>query len=689
MSEPTRTRTRPSRDAVRAETVWPFYLLRPCVRYAPSSDAVPDAVRSVRRRWQPRTASAWTWDDGTLTLDVMVRPLDQSDGRSPAIFTLAATAVQPARIGMCIVELAFPCRTAPHYVDRTLRMATLRGTTILNDYTPLVVQWTNDGITALELRNWHGFTACRLAWRGTWLRVGVPLDAAALHPRWQFTRGHRSEAAPLTAAGRTWTVRLSLSAHPCGANPETIALGRFPRGREAAFTLTDHCDFDSEDRLRTFLHGDGLGAGWLGRGLRLTKSVFAIAQSPESAPAATLGDARYRALIRELADDGSEIVPHSLSEGGGLKPDAIDEALAALATDWSPRTWIDHGYLPYNYTMGGGTDPEYRLLERLRARGFVALAAGHDIPADAYGSLNMLARPRSDAHSVAEATWLHLRQRRIGVALRYLRVAIRRRLVGPSGYLLDGILLSLASVLKFWGRTRRLSRANWNESWGMAWRRFQAFAQEGPRAMRLPYSRDELLEMAAVAYPERGVPLNQSTADDTLLFTTMEAIHTKDIYTPRALECLIAERGLHIGHSYLLNELPYIAGIFNTGARERRLSPEWLRFVAALSDAANGERLWNPCVSDLLLFMRDVQHVQVVRDTANQSVQLTNWRSAPLSEVTVLLPRETLPDDVRWAEMAPKGWRYWDDWLAVWGDLPAESAIVVRWDSTRQRAKLA
>lgn len=677
-------RHNPSKDAVRVTEACPLYLLRPHIRYA---DRQPRTLARVRRSehtgWTRSAENVWTVGDDTLRIDAAIDEGSREDRSAPRIISLTATAIASARIGFCAVELAFPALTPPNFIDRTLRLRPLRGAESLNDYSPLFLRWKDDQSRSYELRNFQGFSACRLAWRDSWLRVVVLLDAAALHPRWQLKTVHSSAAAPEWRPGQSLTVRLLLADMGGHAEPPPVWLGRYPAGREAAFAVTDHCDFDTKDRLRAFLYGNEPGRGWLGRGLRLTKSVFAVETKPEGLPADTLRDDEYRQLIEALAEDGSEIAPHSLNEWGDLDLKTFEDALARLAAEWSPRIWIDHGYLPYNYAMGGGDDARYRLLDRLASHGFFALAADHDIPTDSYASLNMMASPPSELRAVASAAWCHFRQGRNGIALRYLRGAVKRRLVGPFGYVLDGMLLSVGSVAKFWERTRHFSRENLRQSWGLTWRRLRALARSGPNALRISHTRKELLEVASVVYPERGVPLAQACSDEMLLFTTMEAVHTKDVYTPHALTRLLEERGLHIGHTYLLNELPYIAGVFDQ-SRMPRLSTEWESFVDALANATSAERLWNPTASALLQYMRNVQHVSVLPDLDHEAAVVINRLRRAQRNITILLPRSIHPEHVTWAGAPPIGWRYWSDWLAVWGDLEAGQSARIEWADARR-----
>jgi hypothetical protein len=660
---------------------WPIRLGTPAIGYV-GSTRLAGRRRTKQVAWIQGDEGQWLFADERCCINVA------RDGAVlPCVPDMHAISVsvdilQRTRLRFCILELISPASQQPLFVNRYLRWTHLQGDDRINDYSPLAVRWLSDDGRCYELRTHHGSMSARLRWHDEHLRVRLYLDAAALHPRWLHQRGQQSMAAPTLEMGHRLAVHFTLCRVECDENPIPI-LSRFPAGSEAAFCITDHCDYDATDRLRAFAYGDDRRRGWIGRGLRMTKTVFSTERPVKGGLATSVQDHEYARIIQALSEDGSEIAPHSLHESGELDPATFAAVLASCVRRWSPRTWIDHGFLTYNYNMGGADDPRYRLLDRLRAQGFRLLSASHDTPTDPCASLNLLAPPRSPLRSIATAFWRHLRNGRPLVSMRYVRAMTRRRLVGTVGYLIDGALLSASTAIHAWWRGRDRS---WREALDMACivlRRVRHVFHEGPSAFRIPYARRELLDVGAVVYPERGVPLHQAEADEMLAFVTAEVVHTEDVYSEKSVDRLIDERGLHVGHCYLLNRLSYLAGIFEPGAEPPRLSGAWSAFVDALSDRVHQGRVWNPPIYELAEYMRAMQHVIVVADTPCQVIHISNRLSRPIADVTVLLPRSVSPETVRWGDAPPKGWRTWSDWLSVWGDLSSDSSVAVQWDATR------
>ena len=116
---------------------------------------------------------------------------------------------------------------------------------------------------------------------------------------------------------------------------------RWPSGASAAVVFTDHADRTDPEALRAVLVGDsrpvcraaGPG-GFVGRGLRLTKSFFVRARH------GGLEDPETAALARDLARAGSEIASHSPTAA----PDDREASAPALAKlrRFGAVTWIDH-----------------------------------------------------------------------------------------------------------------------------------------------------------------------------------------------------------------------------------------------------------------------------------------------------------------------------------------------------------
>lgn len=667
----------------------PLYLSTPHVRCTEHLDGESTAteraksISTTKGGWRRGEHGEWSYDYGRLRLTVRIEPRPQSDNSSADVLChLSATALEPVRVERCTFELTSPCTSPPRVIDRFFRWRMVRGTTSINDYSPLIVRWgEGEGVARTEIRSCRGSTACELSWRGRELRLLIHVDAAALHPRWQFIDGNQiSTSAPVWSPGQTISFSLALSTVSKGHEDDPPAVAaRFPAGAEAAFVLTDHCDFDDAALLEKLLHGDGYASGWLGRGLKLTKGVFTLASTPSNrAPAASLQDARYLNLIQQLREDGSEIVPHALNESGSVSLDTYQTALRDFSSKWSPSTWIDHGTaLDYCYTKGGASDERYCLLDRLAENKFSSLWAYHDVPSDPVSSLNLLASPVSDLRSVASHVMRHVWRGELLVALHYLRSIAHRHLRGPLNYVAVRIITELNILMTSW-RSQGATRANLTRAWRGISRSLRVGVTSSQR-LREPHTRRELLDMAAVVYPERAVPLHCVTDNELLLFTTSEVLHVRDVYTMEALERLVGERGLHLGHCYLQNRLPYIAGVFEPGANPPRLRHGWIHFVDSLTALVCAKRLWNPTVAGLVDWIRAMQLVTCI-PAEESKVVITNPLHKKIRDFTLLLPPSISPRNVQWSGSTPGGYRAWEDWLAVWGDLPDNSSTVVQWD---------
>ena len=651
---------------------------------------VLDAPRTARAAgWQRVGPNDWSSSDGGVALRVSLESAaDVPDGQ---LLALSAIAQETVTIRRCAIILRAVCPTPPRYLDRTLRWATLRGSAISNECTPFIVQWHDAGQRRLELRTIRGLPPVRLAWRRGTLELTVELDGTALHPRWSFSgKQPVSTASPARQAQWMSTCTFLLRALGEGANPPAVA-ARFPAAAEAAFTITDHPAFDSREAFEVFLDGQDGRPGWLGRGLRFTKSVFSVESGPMSrTPAPTLQQPEYRQLAERLAADGSEIAPHGVNESGNVDPARFRDALAYLTSRFHPQTWIDHGLsLEYCYSMGGGDHPEYDLLAELRRHGISVLWAYHDVPANAASSLNLLAPRRWDLPSVLLHSSRHLTRGQVLTAAHYMRSALMARVGGALGHALGttfsvmrrSYLMRATSVFgKHWAVVATLAVGATGLYDGIR----RAARRRGETAAE-PFTRGEAIDWGASIYPERAMPFSQVTDDELLLFATVEVLHTRDAYRPAALTRLIGERGLHIGHTYLLNRLPYIAGIFTHAPGSPRLDTGWLDTLDTLSSEVRSGRVWNPTMGELAEWMRAVQCVSVV-PVSDTALEVSNPLDRIMRDFTVLLPNTVAPDDVQWNAARPRGTRSWGDWLCVWGDLPAGGSALVRWDHATVRS---
>jgi hypothetical protein len=166
-----------------------------------------------------------------------------------------------------------------------------------------------------------------------------------------------------------------------GAPLRPVVVERWPAGARAAFVLTDHADRTDPDALRAVLWGSsdpraegGVGAGVVGRGLRVTRTFFVHARQ------GALDDPDVRLLATDLAAAGSEVALHSVTPERDDR-DAVRAGLAAAA-EWRPRTWIDHQ--PYTNceavsSRGAGIEAPFGVRDLLVEGGVSWLWAAGDV----------------------------------------------------------------------------------------------------------------------------------------------------------------------------------------------------------------------------------------------------------------------------------------------------------------------
>jgi hypothetical protein len=158
-----------------------------------------------------------------------------------------------------------------------------------------------------------------------------------------------------------------------------LVVERWPAGARGAVVFTDHADRTDPEALEAVLWGRSgaagvPGRGFLGRGVRLTRSFFvhALAGSLDDPDAAASADA--------LVEEGSEVALHSITEGRE-GPEEVRDGLAAAAR-WAPCTWIDHQ--PYTNceafsAQGWRADGPYGAREPLASGGIRWLWAAGDV----------------------------------------------------------------------------------------------------------------------------------------------------------------------------------------------------------------------------------------------------------------------------------------------------------------------
>lgn len=195
------------------------------------------------------------------------------------------------------------------------------------------------------------------------LAEGTPVDFARLERKRFLGRLSRR-------AGEIVEARATLFALAPGAAPLPVIPERWPAGARAAVVFTDHADRTDPVALRAVMYGSSSagqgGGGFLGHGVKLTKSFFVRARR-----GGLEGDPEALALAKALRAAGSEIASHSIT-GGRDDREAVRVALPVLQA-LGVETWIDHE--PYTNcealsSEGWRTDGRYGIRDLLVLAGF-------------------------------------------------------------------------------------------------------------------------------------------------------------------------------------------------------------------------------------------------------------------------------------------------------------------------------
>lgn len=244
---------------------------------------------------------------------------------------------------------------APEAVDRALRFRPVDGPIRIGRATPVLVS-AGDSLLA----GGRGVVGARISPQGREEARGVEvtlfaddaderpfatysvctdrLDARAQHGQFAALEHKEPHRDAPRRAGEVDRLEARLLDRDPDRRARPVVVERWPGGARGAVVFTDHADRTDAAAVRAILWGSseaarGSGRGFLGRGVRLTRSFFVEAAGGLHDPEAALA-------ADALVDAGSEVALHSITEARD-PVEAVRYGLAA-ASRWSPATWIDH-----------------------------------------------------------------------------------------------------------------------------------------------------------------------------------------------------------------------------------------------------------------------------------------------------------------------------------------------------------
>jgi len=168
---------------------------------------------------------------------------------------------------------------------------------------------------------------------------------------------------------------------------------------------------------------------------------------------------------------------------------------------------------------------------------------------------------------------------------------------------------------------------------------FRNYKKAGNSTVVLPYNNKELLQYSEALFLEERRSVAQYKEGDMLMFSTFETTHVKDIYTKQALNKLIKEYGLHIGHTYILNDLSYLNNIFTERKGIKTLSKEWIDFTKSLSEYVKNKEIWNPTMGEFVNHLISILNINITY-TSYSTFQIKNNKETTIKDFTLIIPTE-------------------------------------------------
>lgn len=322
-------------------------------------------------------------------------------------------------------------------------------------------------------------------------------------------------------AHRSDDIVLAVSRAPLAELDDCSWIEPFPDAARAVICLTDHCDFDSPEKLR--LLADCL----VRHNVRITKSVFPVSDRPSLTKFEETGldDPDYRESIDRLFSHGTEIAFHGFTPKRNAPP--LDEVFrrTRLLERYEPETWIDHGTGDYLFSRGGtladGVDLEH-LLKEIGIRNYWSYFDVWDNP---FSNLSLLSARRSveviSSLAALRGSWF----RATGHQSAWFILHGFRNLVGDGN--------DVAIRRRPWRLAGWQVAANWH--------------QTASRVRQLPLG----------IYGSDGAVVHQSL-DANWVFDTILLNHLALQLAPDKISNFVGKGGVLIGHCYMTCDLDYV-----------------------------------------------------------------------------------------------------------------------------------
>jgi len=415
-------------------------------------------------------------------------------------------------------------------------------------------------------------------WDATEKTLNWHLIHPDLNPTFQYDDKDKRVWVKETEVTRNWSMKLSLYSGQ-GPIPE---LARTPLGFVPTVSFTDHCDFDTLELLmaqRIFFKKAGI---------KTTKGFFTYTYSHQGNFAA-LDQESIKEEFQAWEKDGHELAYHALSRSFREESWREFENLKSPQSLEPIKTYIDHGFLPYNYTK---QTPENfgKWYKHMEASGIKLIWNYLDVIEGTALTNNQLNPFDSSIESISNSLKFHMK---------------------------EGLLLDKNRNTKTWlsyGTSENLDKAIKDLS-ANAYRMkksakyfvpsLKALAKTTVAALNPEIWLKNLFQKNKPFHFARFTPVFFKAIGqietEIQVFQTISVKDFDSVFSKVSLDKLIDETGLIIAHTYFayLGE-NHPGRMFADGTGKLRVEAE--NSLKILGNLIKEKKVWNPTVIDLLDF---------------------------------------------------------------------------------------
>jgi len=340
--------------------------------------------------------------------------------------------------------------------------------------------------------------------------------------------------------------------------------------------FTDHCDFDTLENLEAQRHF------FAKHQIKITKGFFLNHYSKRSDNASF---ENHRDEFVKWNEQGHELAYHSLSQS--LKKDEINmkDFMTFIPPFSNIRTWIDHGYQPYNLSTINKRNESLEIYEQVLKDKNVSILWNYlDSGTSCNGVINQLNTNHFTLNSYIAGTRNERFRERIKLNIKNILLHFFN---GPEDQKLYKIL---SSDIK-----KTYSKSNWSRIKSLSKNGFKLILKIFSIVILWRTKRHEVYPMA------KFTPLifqHKIFNSFFHIFQTLEMVDFKSSLCKDNIDMLISESGIFIAHTYFSVPLEYHRGkLFSD---KLSIDNEVDSNFNYLSKKIKDGSIWNPTLSELM-----------------------------------------------------------------------------------------